>query len=58
MLNAAFNRRSARMRHHPAMRMKTFGWMVAAILVILLAALALDRHGGDLSSVGAWIHGR
>jgi hypothetical protein len=40
------------------MRMKTFLWCVAAILLILLAALALDHGGGDLASWGARLHGQ
>jgi len=40
------------------MRMKSFGWFVAAILLVLLVALALDRHGGDLTEWAAGLHGR
>jgi hypothetical protein len=40
------------------MRMKSFAWFVAVILLVLLVALAVDRQGGDLSSLGEWIHGR
>jgi hypothetical protein len=40
------------------MRMKSFAWFVAAILVILLIALALDRRGGDLTSWAARMHGQ
>jgi hypothetical protein len=40
------------------MRMKSFGWFVAAILLILLVALALDRRGGDLIDWASRLHGR
>jgi hypothetical protein len=40
------------------MRMKTFAWFVAAILVLFLIAFALDRHGGDLTSWARHLHGQ
>jgi hypothetical protein len=58
MLNAAFTCRSARVGQAPTMGMKSFAWFVAAILLVLLVALALDRHGGDLTDWAARLHGR
>jgi hypothetical protein len=40
------------------MRMKSFAWFAALILLVLLVALVMDRQGGDLSSLAEWIHGR
>jgi hypothetical protein len=40
------------------MRMKSFVWFAAVILLVLLVALVLDRQGGDLSGLAEWIHGR
>lgn len=37
------------------MRLKTFAWIVAALLLVLLIALALDLHGGNALRVS--IHG-
>lgn len=57
-LNGAFTDCSARLRDPPGMRMKSFAWFAAVILLVLLVALVLDRQGGDLSSLAEWIHGR
>ncbi len=40
------------------MRMKPFLWSIAAILLILIAALVLDRGGGELADWMARLHGR
>ena len=40
------------------MRMKSFAWFAAAILLLFLIALALDRHGGDFADWAARLHGR
>jgi hypothetical protein len=40
------------------MRMKSFVWIVAVILLGLVVALLVDHQGGDLSSLAEWIHGR
>jgi hypothetical protein len=58
MLNAAFTDGSGRVRHPARMRMKSFAWLVAVILLVFLVVLVVDRQGGDLSSLAEWIHGR
>ncbi len=57
-LNGAFTDGSAPVGDAARMRMKTFAWVVAAILLILVIAFALDRHGGDLTDWAARLHGR
>jgi hypothetical protein len=34
------------------MRMKTFAWFVAAVVIVLVILLALTQHGGGTS----WLH--